>query len=199
MKKLKIVLSLIMLCAVKDSLADYGVSFVHITCIPEIHLLKVEFEDFSGSHVGVGFSRDKKGQDSLKKLWEKNGYFNPSKLTYECKFPEHTYRLVTVQPEPGNGHCGVQPPVNLSLYENEKVIIKNVFFGSACSDGPTLNRVDLSDPPRGWGYRELYLWLALKPHSTLNWKLLSDGFEEKITSYTPIDQSKIILFSKEIQ
>lgn len=183
----------------KESFADYGVSFVHITCIPEIHLLKVEYESLSGSHVSVGFSADKKSQDELKSTWQKNGYFNPSKLTYECKFSERTYKLVTVQPEPGNGHCGVQPPVRLSLYENDKPIIKDVFFGPSCSDEPTLNRLDLSDPPKGWGYRELYLWLALHPHSILDWKLLSDGFSEKINSYAPIDQSKINLFAKEIK
>lgn len=86
------------------------------------------------------------------KLWKKKGYFDPSKLNFECRMPESTYKIIATQPSGSpRGQCGAAPSITLSLIRNGEPYLSNVTFGDDCFGGPSVYRFEISDELDGWG------------------------------------------------
>lgn len=167
--------------------ADWYVNFVHITCIPEARYLAFEAKDIEGSYVLMETQFDDKKRAQRMALWKKKGYFDPSKLTFECQMPESTYTITAMQPPASaHGQCDAGPSITLSLLRNGEPYLSNVTFGSDCFGGPSVTRVELSDGLNGWDTRQLTMCIAPRERC----EFLSETYSA-ISKSIPIDQQKV--------
>lgn len=167
--------------------ADWYVNFIQITCIPEARYLAFEAKDIEGSYVLMETQFDDKKRSQRMALWQKQGYFDPSKLSFECHMPESTCKIIATQPpRSAHGQCGAAPSITLSLFRNDQPYLDNVTFGPDCFGGPSVTRLELSDGLTGWDTRQMTVCIA--PTGTC--KFLSETYSA-ITSAVPIDQGKV--------
>ncbi|MDO8989109.1 MAG: hypothetical protein Q7U91_05700 [Sideroxyarcus sp.] len=169
--------------------------FVRIACIPEARYL--QFEAKSIDYVFV--LRETEFDDKLKRqrlaAWIKKGYYDPTRLEFECRMPESTYKITTTQPLPSaHGQCGAAPPITLSLYRDGELVIDRVIFGYDCFGMPTLMNVEISDGLEGRFSREMNLCVAGKKGQSC--EFLSEDSSE-ITKAIPINQQKINDYASE--
>lgn len=187
-----LVVACILLTIAQPAQADWFVNFVHITCIPEARYLAFEVKDIEGSYVLMETQFDDKKRAQRMALWKKNGYFDPSKLTFECHMPESTYKITATQPPASaHGQCGAAPSITLSLLRNGEPYLSNVMFGGDCFGGPSVTRVELSDGLNGWDTRQLTVCIA--PRGTC--EFLSETYSA-ISKSIPIDQHKLAGYAK---
>jgi hypothetical protein len=169
--------------------ADYGISLIKFTCIPELGFFKIDFDTVDGAAATAGVKSDAKSQQEWRKLWEAKGLYFPQNLTYECEFKQNIYTVTTSQPEPHGGRCGAQPPVSLTLQENGTEIFENISFGPNCSGEPTTISINVSNPPVGWGSRDISALIESQPDRKIIYLALGDDMtkvninQNEITNY----------------
>lgn len=127
--------------------ADWTMDFVRITCIPEARYLHVKYTPIDGSAVYVGVEFDKKKRKQRLAIWNKHGYFEPSKrIQYKCRMPESTYTISAIQPPPrAQGECGVSQSITLSLLRNGKPMLNKIILGNNCWRGPVVDEFEIMD------------------------------------------------------
>lgn len=132
--------------------ADWPLKLVRIACIPEARFFKIEYAAVNGdSALAEAKYEDAKRRKRLA-AWRKHGFFDPSKLKYECKLPESVYQVTATQPEPSEqGMCGGAPSITLSVTKNGKKKLNQVIFGSDCFDRATVSSLTITDNLEGWG------------------------------------------------
>lgn len=179
---------ILLLAATQPAKADWYVNFIQITCIPEARYLAFEAKDIEGSYVLMEAQFDDKKRAQRMNLWMKQGYFDPSKLDFECRMPESTYKITATQPPASaRGQCGAAPSITLSLLRDGKPYLSNVTFGDDCFGGASVYRVELSDGLQGWDTRQMTICTT---PGTDHCKFLSDTYQD-IVKAVPIDQSKV--------
>jgi hypothetical protein len=157
----RIAYCLILIIIGSDAWADYSVDFIRITCIPETRYFEVEYKSVPGDAVFIGAGFEKKAIQQRLKIWRKHGYYDPSALLYECKLPDSTYLVTSIQP-PGSerGMCGAEPRITLNFSRNGDTWLNNVTFGSDCFGGPTVTQIAIRDGQEGWDSRTADLCIA---------------------------------------
>lgn len=181
-----------------SSKADWVQDFIRITCIPEARYFQFEYAPMSGPRVLLETQFDRKRQRKRMLAWRKHGFYNPSKLDYECKLPENVYKISTTQPPASNGMCGAAQPITINLYRNNKPIITKVVAGRDClGNVSTLQSVEISDELKGWESSSISICLAPQngvPQVLVNplpQTCRNDGDVYSVLNAIPIDQDVI--------
>jgi hypothetical protein len=127
--------------------------------------------------------------------WNKQGYYEATKLQYECKLPESTYNISAVQQPRESGRCGAAPQITLSLLRNGTPLLNKVIFGYDCFGGPTVQNVELSDGLHGWFTQQMTLCFAPNSDSPGFCELLSETYDPLSTAI-PINQEWVSEYVK---
>jgi hypothetical protein len=187
-----LLLTTVMVCLVAGTCrADWTMDFIRITCIPEARYLHVEYKPVNGPAVLMETQFDKDKKKQRLSAWRKHGYYDPSKVEYECRMTNSTYRITSVQP-PGRdrGECGVSQSITLSLFRNNKPILDKIIFGDNCFQGPTVHSFEITDGLAGWQSRDMTLCISPKPGERDICQFLSETYDQ-ISKAIPINQGKI--------
>ncbi len=169
--------------------ADWHYDFVRITCIPEARYLQFEAKSIEGSYVLMETQFDEKLKRQRLAAWIKKGYYDPSRLEFECRMPESTYKIETTQPSPSaHGQCGGAPSITFSLYKDGELMIESVILGNDCFGRPSVQSVEISDGLQGWDTRQMTLCVAGNQKSSCKFLSETSG---AISKAIPIDQNKV--------
>lgn len=122
----------------KNSYADFDYQFLRVACIPETGFLDISHQFIHNTAIDASVK-------NVYQIFEKNGFYIPHKLDIKCKLSEGEYRIVTSQAEIYGGMCGATPEISLSLYRNDKLMIKNLVFGYSCFNNPSVNQIYIQD------------------------------------------------------
>ena len=123
--------------------ADSTVDYVRIACMTDIHLLDIEYRTI---HYSSSTPLYGEATASGKDAWSNNGFFAPNNLERQCVFPWSKFRIVTTQKEASaSGRCGASPEIKLSLYLDDKALVKNAIFGDSCSENHSITRISVRD------------------------------------------------------
>lgn len=150
-------LALLLLLLSTSAKADYTVDFVRISCIRDAQFLDVEYRGIHNPAITALTEHDTVRPDVM----ARHGFFNPSKLSYECSLPDSKYKVVATQTGwSERGMCGAAPEIVLSLYRDGEPLLERVVFGSSCFGNPSVTRITIEDGKQGWYAREAEICLA---------------------------------------
>lgn len=171
--------------------ADYSVDFLRITCIPETRYFEIEYRAVPGDAVFIGAGFEEQDIRQRLDIWKKRGYYDPSKLRYECKLPDSTYLLTSTRPPASErGMCGGAPRITLNLSRNGEPWLDNVVFGADCFGGPTITRIAIRDGQDGWDTRNADVCISPSGDSDGHCEYLSET-GAGITGVMPLTQKDV--------
>lgn len=123
--------------------------------------------------------------DNLRKqrlaAWVKKGYYDPSRLEFECRLPESTYKIKTTK-------SSFESSITFSLYRNETLIVENITLGGDSSGGTSVQSVEISDGLQGWDTRQMMLCFGQ------GWKSCRLLTDSNFPKSAPIDKAKLNSF-----
>ncbi|MFS2036317.1 hypothetical protein ACEN8I_20005 [Polaromonas sp. CT11-55] len=177
--------------------ADWPLTFVRVTCIPEARYFYFEYKPVSGPAALTDAQFDDRKLAARMRAWQRHGYFDPRKLDRNCSLPESTYSLRTSQEDAReSGECGGAPSIKLNLLRNGSPVLQDVVLGDACLGGASVASVEITDGLDGWGSRKMTLCVTPAPGETPHCKYLSEDYKQ-ITQAVPITSEAIERYAKE--
>lgn len=126
-----LIVVLVPFCILFNAIADEYFKMVQITCAPEIQI----FEGHATGAPNIGEYLDKSPEKAKKALKEKYGLFLDDHISQSCTNENGTLKLEIKYRKPSpKGACGGNPGGVLSIYINNKIIVRDVPFHEDCFD-----------------------------------------------------------------
>ncbi len=179
--------------------ADQPIDLVKVLCIQKkgMPYFSVEVDSFAEAADYIYFGKSE-GNETTKeqRIAALRGYglIYPKDFKYECVLENVTYRITGNEPPHAErGMCGGDPRLVISLYMNEKLLLKDVYMAPSCftelsgETNPYINKIVVDEGVKGWGETSILASVTGKTEK----KLLSllNQFTEDSSKY--IDQNYI--------